>query len=124
MEEWTMNAVEFDAPTMTRGDLKPDLEVIIGDASDDADFSALDESMVTVSCVQGSLAVVLDQPTLIESLDGGARLRVVREWGDGETDVAGRIWVTISVAWPGTKPQHFPEDTPLLLNIRKAPGDG
>lgn len=118
-----MSIIALDPPTMTRGDLKPDLTVDIGDALGIADFSAIDETMVQVSVVQGTVALVLAQPTAFTPSDDGKTARVVRAWEAGETDAVGRCWVNVIVAWPAGKPQHFPEDTPLRLDIRPAPGD-
>lgn len=119
-----MSAVLTDPPTMTRGDLEPTLEVEVGDEEGVADFSTLSADDVTVRAQLGDNLVVDDKvDAIIPSVDGKTA-RVLRNWVAGETDLPGRMWITIVVAWPGGKPQHFPEDTPLLLNIRRAPGDG
>lgn len=116
-------AVWIDPPTMTRGDLEPPVEIEIGDEQGIADFSDLAPADVRVVAVQGSLEVVNDAVTSVVPSADGKTARVLRTWASGETDDWGRMWITVVVDWPGGRPQHYPEDTPLLLNIRKAPGD-
>lgn len=118
-----MSIIGFEPPTMTRGDMKPDLVVDIGDALGFADFSALVPDQVRISVVQGTVALVLDNVDSITPSGDGKTARVVRAWQAGETDAKGRCWVSVIVDWPTGEPQHFPEDTPLRMYIRPAPGD-
>lgn len=118
-----MSVMDYEPPTMTRGDLKPDLDVVLGDESNLADFSAVNAGMVRVlGVMNGEVVLDDDVDTVIPSGDGKT-LRVIRAWTAGEVDESGRMWVCFKVAWPTGKPQTFPEDTPLIMNIRPAPGD-
>lgn len=118
-----MSVTEYDPPTMTRGDLKPDLEVVLGDDAGVAVFSAVTPDMVTVTGVMDGVVVFSDTVDAVTPSGDGKTMRVVRAWAPGDVDTSGRMWVTFSVAWPGAKPQTFPEDSPLILYIRPAPGD-
>lgn len=118
-----MSVMEYDPPTMTRGDLKPDLEATLGDARGVANFSAVDPDMVTVVVVLNGAVIVEDVVDDAIPSPDGKTVVVTREWQDGETAESGRMWVCFRINWPGAAPQTFPEDSPLIMNIRPAPGD-
>lgn len=109
--------------TMVRGSLKPDLQVTIADAAALADFSAVDKTAVTVICEVGGQIVAQGQPDTYVAAPDKKSAVVTRAWGANETANAGRMWVSVVVVWPGTKPQTFPDDGPLRLDIVRAAGD-
>lgn len=118
-----MSVMDYEPPTMTRGDLKPDIDVVLGDASSAANFSAVTPEQVTVIGVMNGVVVVDDVVDEVFPAEDGKTMRVVRAWEPDEVDDSGRMWVVFRVDWPGEKPQTFPEDTPLMLYFRQAPGD-
>lgn len=107
-------------PTLTRGDTTPALAVTISDTRADADFSTLTPADVIVKVEQGG-TIIAEGPATTVTPAGDAKSAVVkRPWGAGETDVAGRCWVTVYVTpWD----QTFPEDSALRLDIVRAAGD-
>lgn len=109
--------------TMTRGDLSPDIIINIGDATGNGNFNELGVQDLTVVGEQDGLVVFSRQPTSYSPSGDGKRAQVRLSWQPGDTDVAGVMWVTVSARWPGEKPQHFPEDGALRLDINRAPGD-
>ena len=109
--------------TITRGDLKPDLEIIIGDDAAQADFSAVTAGMCTVTGELDGAVVFSGPPASVSPSPDGKELTLVRPWVAGDTDSTGRMWITVQVLWPDGDPQTFPEDSALLLQIRRAPGD-
>lgn len=118
-----MSVMDYEPPTMTRGDLKPDLEVTLGDAAGVANFSVVTAGQVTVLGVMNGTVVVDDVVDSVTPSVDGKTLKVVRAWEVAEVDASGRMWVCFRVDWPGAKPQTFPEDSPLILYVRRAPGD-
>lgn len=108
---------------MTRGSLKPDLQVTIGDDSDTADFSTLTVADIRIVAEQNGLTVVDGPITLLDVSTDGHEATVSRAWQDGETDLQGRMWISVVVAWESGKEQWFPADGPLRLDINRAPGD-
>jgi hypothetical protein len=105
---------------MTQGDLNPPLEVTLGDAAGLANFSAVTASMVTIIGVMNGGIVVADTADEVIASDDGKSMVVRRAWVEGDTDTPGRMWLQFVVNWTGSKPQSFPEDTPLRINIRRA----
>lgn len=118
-----MSNIQEETPTITRGDLQPDLAVMVGDDEGFADFTTITPADCIVLGEMNDVLVVNDQPTTCEASLDGKTMLVVREWVAGETDLAGRMHVTVRVLWPGGEPQTFPDDTPLILNIRRRAGD-
>lgn len=107
-------------PTITRGNISPALVMTIGDARADADFSVLTASDVKVQVERAGVLVVDDEVNSVTASQDGKSLTLRRAWEDGETDEAGRCWVTAYVVpWD----QHFPDEGPLRLDIARAPGD-
>lgn len=109
--------------TMVRGSLKPDLEIVITDAAGAATFTGVSASDVTVIGEQNGQIVMSGQPDTFTPSPDGKSATVKRAWHLGETDNQGRMWVTVRVNWPGTKPQTFPDDAGLRLDITRAAGD-
>lgn len=110
-------------PTMTRGDTQPDLAVTISDTRASADFSVLVASDCRIQVERDGILIVDSPATAITIAADNKSAIVSRPWGVGETDIAGRLWVQVEVNWPGAKPQTFPDDGPLRLDIGRAPGD-
>ena len=118
-----MTVMDMEPVSITRGDLRPDLEVVIGDDANDVNFSGLTVDDVTVFCEMDGLIVASGHPDTITPQAANKELLVVREWVDGETDTAGRMYITVEVKWSDGDPQTFPDDTPLMLHIRRKAGD-
>lgn len=110
-------------PEIVRGDLKPALRVLISDARSTANFAAITADQVLVVGEMNGAVIFSTPPTEYIPADDGKSATVVREWGDGDTDVSGRLWVSIIVMWAGTSPQTFPNDGPLRIDVTRAAGD-
>lgn len=108
---------------MKRGDLKPDLEVIIGDDDAEADFSTLTAGACAIVVEQDNDVIVDDAADSIAVAPGNKTAILKRAWETGETDRDGRHWVQVRVTWPDGDIQYFPEDGALRLDIERAPGD-
>lgn len=114
----------MDQPTtITRGDLKPDALIVLSDRAEEADFSALTPSMVWVTGEMGDVVLFKARPVAVTAAIGGASTVVRYGWASGDTDFAGRMYIKVVVEWPGGEVQHFPKGSPLILDIRRAPGD-
>jgi len=109
--------------TIKRGDRKPDLEIIIGDDDAEADFTDVTVGMVRVLGELDGVLVVDGTPSLVVPSQDGKELTVTYPWGVGETDVAGRMWLSVEVEWAVDNTQTFPEEGALLFGIERAPGD-
>jgi hypothetical protein len=110
-------------PTLTRGDLKPDVVITISDSRADADFSDLTTANVRVIGEINGVEVFNSLATVVTPAEDGKSAEVRRAWSAGDTDVVGRMWVRVVVTWPGGPPQTFPKGTPPYLDIRRAAGD-
>lgn len=107
-------------PTLVRGDTQPALSMTISDAREEADFSTITAGDVVIQIEQGGTLIV-DGPcdTIKPAADNKSAI-VSRAWAAGDTDIAGRCWVTAVVTPWG---QTFPDDGPLRLDITRRPGD-
>jgi hypothetical protein len=110
-------------PTMVRGSLKPDLTVSVSDTAASANFGAVTKNEVTVICEVDGEIVATGHPDTYTPAGDNKSATVVRAWVAGETDNAGRMWVSVRIDWPTAKPQTFPHDGPLRLDIVRAAGD-
>ena len=84
---------------MYRGDLKPDLEVVLTDDGLPIDLTPTDN--INVIGMQNR-EVLFTRPGF-----GSAAGLVTMQWEPGDTDTAGRIDIEVEVIWPGGKPQTF-----------------
>ena len=108
---------------MTRGDLLPELEIVIADSAGDADFSSLTANACYLVAEMDGIEVidaVFDSIAVAQDLKSAT---LKRAWVAGETDTVGRMYLSVRVNWPGGVPQTFPEGAPLRLDIRRAAGD-
>lgn len=112
-----------DVAEIVRGDLKPDLEVTIGDEAGAANFSGVTPAQVSILAEQGGVIVINDVVDQVTPSTDGKTMIVRRAWASGETAVPGHMWLTVVVAWTGSAPQTFPASGPLRLDIRRAAGD-
>ena len=104
--------------------MKPDLVVTLKDARVGLDFGALTADRVNFIIEQDGRLVGTGPAYSIEPIMDGTRAIVKRAWQAGETDVAGRMWITVVVDWsPGADPQSFPADGPMRLDVLRQPGD-
>lgn len=108
---------------MTRGDVKPDLQINLTDASGTANFIGITASQVRVIGELGGSVLFDSEPTEVTPSGDGTSMIVRRVWAPEDTDEVGILWVTVVVDWPSDKAQSFPEEGPLRLDIRRAPGD-
>jgi hypothetical protein len=115
--------IDYDVACIVRGSLKPDLEVTITDEEGEVDFTGLTASMVTMTCEMDSTVVATGEPYVADVAPDGKSAVVKRSWVAGETDTVGRMWVSVTVDWPGAKPQTFPAAGPLRLDVVRAAGD-
>ena len=109
--------------TMTRGDRKPDATITLSDARNDANFSTLALDKITVIGERNGSVVFSGHPASIAPSQDGKSAVIVRPWQVGDTDVSGRMYITVVVQWPDGTEQTFPNDSPLSLDIRRKPGD-
>lgn len=109
--------------TLTRGDRKPAAYITLSDARADANFTNLAVDKITVIGERNGSIVFSGHPDTIEPSQDGKSAVIVRSWQVGDTDVAGRMYITVQVEWPDGAVQTFPNDSPLSLDIRRAPGD-
>lgn len=110
-----------DIRTITQGDRKPDLQIVLSDVANDANFSALDTSAYEIIIEQGDDIVVAQPPTSVDPSDDGKSVNLVYEWGELDTANVGRMYVRVWVEWPDGLRQTFPADKPLYLDVRPAP---
>lgn len=112
-----------DTKVKTRGAVKPDLQVTIGDSTGTADFSSLTPDKVFVVGEMDE-QVIFDSPaTSITPAPDGKSAIVKRAWAPADVDTAGRLWVQVRVMWTASAPQWFPSSGPLRVDIVRAPGD-
>lgn len=108
---------------MTRGDLLPDLEIVIADTAADADFSTLTAGACFLVAEMDGVKVIDDAFDTITVAPDGKSATLKRAWAAGETATVGRMYLSVRVEWPVGLPQTFPESAPLRLDIRRAAGD-
>lgn len=118
-----MTTTQVKTTTIIRGSLKPDLKVTIADGAAEADFSVLTTGMVTVKVERGNTIVDSGHPSTVVAAPDHKSAVVTRAWLPESTVEVGRLWVSVEVDWPGTKPQTFPDDGPLRLDVVRAAGD-
>lgn len=108
---------------ITRGDRKPPLEITIADADEAATFSSLSASACLIQGELDGVVVINAQPDSYTPAPDNKSAVLRREWGVGETDVEGRLWLSVEVTWPDGRKQTFPGGSRLYIDIRRAPGD-
>ena len=109
--------------TMTRGDLLPDVLITIADARSSADFSTLTTSQVLIVGEVNGTVKFSDNPVSVTPAPDGKSAVLRYAWAPGDTDTAGRMYIWAVVTWNGSRPQTFPDDRPLFIDIKPAPGD-
>lgn len=109
--------------TLVRGSTEPDLEITITDSRQNADFTGLTAGACRVLVEQDGVLIVDDTADDVDVAPDGKSAVVKRAWGFGETDVAGRCWVSVEVEWAPDRTQTFPDEGPLRLDIGRAPAD-
>jgi hypothetical protein len=110
-------------PTITRGDLKPDLRVAITDDSQTSTFNGLPLSAYTIKGELDGQVVFSGNPTGVALSNSDYTATLTRPWSAGETDNVGRLWISVEVEWSSGKKQTFPDDGPLRLDVSRAAGD-
>ena len=112
-----------DTKVKTRGSVKPDLQVTIGDETGTADFSTLTPAKVFVVGEMNGV-VIFDSPAneVVPAQDGKSAI-IRRAWAPAEVEDVGHLWIQVRVEWTASAPQWFPSTAPLRVDIVRAPGD-
>lgn len=108
---------------IVRGDQKPDLQITLSDAAGAATFASVTPAQVRIVAEQDGTVVIDGPPDSVTPSTDGSTAVVRRAWADGDTDTAGRMWISVVVEWSGADPQTFPANGPLRLDIARAAGD-
>ena len=108
---------------ITRGDRKPTLEITIADADEAATFSSLTRSACRIKGELDGVVIIDAEPDSYVPAPDNKSATLRREWGVGETDNEGRLWLSVEATWPDGRKQTFPGGTRLYIDIRRAPGD-
>jgi hypothetical protein len=98
---------------LKRGDLKPDLIITCTSAGAVPDFTTA--SSVQVACRREGAATVL----FTRTATGNSLGQVTYVWQTGDTDTVGRLLFEVIATWPGTKPQRFPANSYLPVDIEE-----
>lgn len=109
--------------TLARGDRKPDAVITISDTRADADFTSLTTGTCWVVAEQDGAIVFRAHPDSVAVNADSKTAQIRRAWGEGETNNVGRMYIWVEVEWPDGTVQHFPKGTPLVVDIRRKPGD-
>lgn len=100
-----------------RGDLEPDLVLIVEDADGETNLNAV-VSWRILGTLHGEL-VIDDAPDLIEVDAGNAsKATLTRAWVAGDTAAVGELRVEVEAMWPGSRPQTFPASGYGVVRIR------
>jgi hypothetical protein len=94
-----------------KGDLKPDL--VITCTSDGAVVDLTTATTVQVVCRREGAASVL----FTRTATGNASGVVTYTWQAGDTDTVGRLLFEVLVTWSGAKPQRFPANSYLPVDV-------
>lgn len=97
--------------TMKVGDLKPDLQVACTSNGVAVDLTTA--TSVQVVCRKEYDTVALWTRTASGSAGGIATYT----WQAGDTATAGRLLFEVKVTWPSAKPQRFPENSYLAVDV-------
>jgi hypothetical protein len=112
-----------EMPTITRGNLKPDLQISITDDSETSSFMGLAASAYTITGEMDGVVVFSGIPTGVALSNNNFTATLTRPWTAGETDEVGRLWLSVEVEWSSGKKQTFPDSGPLRLDVARAAGD-
>lgn len=94
-----------------RGDLEPPLEISCTRDGTSVDLTNADSVHVVLAhSVSG------ETPVRREA-SGTADGKVVMAWQAEDTDVVGIINVEVEVTWPGGRPETFPDDDYLAVEV-------
>ena len=104
---------------MKRNDLQPRLEIRLERDGDPVDLSTAVEVRFLVKRgatlkINGTMSWDVDQ-----SVDGGKRGIVWRDWATGDTDTASEYQVEYQVEWPSSRPETFPDGGYDVLQVVK-----
>mgnify|MGYP001562053329 CR=1 FL=1 len=92
---------------MKRGDLEPDLVVVVEDAAGLANLNLV-VSWRIIGKLHGVLVVNGAPTTVVVDSGNSAKATISRAWVSGETAVTGDMQVEVEAMWPGARPQTFP----------------
>jgi hypothetical protein len=96
-----------------KGDLKPDLVIACTSNGVAPDFTTA--TTVQVVCRREGAAAAL----FTRSATGDANGNVTYTWQSGDTDTVGRLLFEVLATWPGTKPQRFPANSYLPVDVEQ-----
>jgi hypothetical protein len=97
---------------MKKGDLKPDLQVTCTSNNSGVDLT----TATTVQFVcrkEGATSVFFTRNATSVSAQGVATYA----WQAGDTDTVGRLLFEVVATWTGSKPQHYPPESSLPVDI-------
>ncbi len=107
---------------MKQNDLLPSFEVQLLDGTTPVDLTSVVEVLFIMRNRKGLKAkgtmVVADQT----NLDTVGICRY--DWVLGDTDLAGSYTAEVQVTWPGPRPQTFPADQYITVDIQRDLGPG
>lgn len=102
---------------MKQHDLEPSLEVQLLDGLTPIDLTSATDVLFIMKNRKGIKATgsmtIADQ-TILDNR-GLARY----DWSLGDTDTSGQYNAEVQVTWPGPRPQTFPADAYMLVDVQK-----
>jgi hypothetical protein len=87
------------------GDLKPDLRVVLSDATPDGGVDVGVANAVRIIGKRNGEIIFDRAPSTTQTI--GDESLLTMEWQAGDTDDAGFIQLEVEVTWPGNKKQTF-----------------
>lgn len=97
--------------TMKVGDLKPDLQVACSSNGATVDLTTATSVQFVCRSEYGSVAL------WTRSATGNSAGVATYAWQVGDTATAGRLLFEVKVTWPSAKPQRFPENSYLAVDV-------
>jgi hypothetical protein len=110
--------------TMTAGDVEPILRVTVSDARSDVDFGPVTASQCLFLVETSGQLLIEDTPDTAVVAPDGKSMTLSRQWQSGETDDVGYLWVSVVVNWAGSRPQTFPDEGAMRIDVARRPGTG
>lgn len=98
---------------LKRGDLKPDITINCTSNGVAPNFTTA--TTVQVVCRREGAAAAL----FTRAATGDANGVVTYVWQAGDTDTVGRLLFEVIATWPGSKPQRFPANSYLPVDVEE-----
>ena len=102
--------------TMKKGDLLPTFDVVLKDGTEPVDVSSgVDSIKFYMRDKNGVLKI---NGVTMTNITDGSDGQVRYSWSSGDTDQIGEFTAEVVVVWTsGTKPQTFPNDRNIIIEI-------